>query len=126
MAEAARFLLAYQRPGSDGLLHMSPSNAHETQSDVVDPTTDLAGIRSLFPATIAASRLLSRDGDLRSALASSLEKTPKLPLMDAPSQSPPTQPTPVVIAATGLTGSVPTPTPAPAPAPAPTPTPAFV
>jgi len=84
MAEAARFLLAYQRPGADGLLHTSPSNAHETQSDVLDPTTDIAAIRSLFPATIAAAQALSRDRELRAALAAALEKTPPLPLVDAP------------------------------------------
>ena len=36
MAAAARFYLSYQKPGADGLLHMSPSNAHETQWDVAD------------------------------------------------------------------------------------------
>ena len=83
MAEAARFLLAYQKPGADGLLHTSPSNAHETQADVQDPTTDLAAIRALYPATIAAARLLSRDHDLAAKLTTALAKTPQLPLMDA-------------------------------------------
>jgi alpha-L-fucosidase 2 len=85
MAESARFLLAYQKPGADGLLHTSPSNAHETQSDVLDPTTDLAAIRALYPATIAAAHTLSRDNDLATALTAALAKTPPLPLMDAPS-----------------------------------------
>jgi len=85
MAEAARFLLAYQKPGPDGLLHTSPSNAHETQADVKDPTTDLAAIRALYPATIAAARVLSRDQDLAAKLATALAKTPELPLMNAPS-----------------------------------------
>jgi hypothetical protein len=85
MAEAARFLLAYQKPGADGLLHTSPSNAHETQADVQDPTTDLAAIRALYPATIAAARVLSRDHDLAAKLTAALAKTPELPLMDAPS-----------------------------------------
>ena len=116
MAEAARFLLAYQRPGSDGLLHMSPSNAHETQSDVLDPTTDLAAIRSLFPATIEASRLLSRDGDLRLALAGALKKTPDLPLMDAPVLLPASAPDPGPGPASG-----PAPSSAPGPAPGPAP-----
>ncbi|MEA3179111.1 MAG: alpha-L-fucosidase 2, partial [Gammaproteobacteria bacterium] len=83
MAEAARFLLAYQHLGADGLLHTSPSNAHETQSDVLDPTTDLSAIRSLYPATIAAARTLSRDSELSAALAAALAKTPPLPLIDA-------------------------------------------
>lgn len=84
MAEAASFLLAYQQPGADGLLHTSPSNAHETQADVQDPTTDLAAIRALYPATIAAARLLSRDRDLTAKLTAALAKTPELPLADAP------------------------------------------
>jgi hypothetical protein len=84
MAEAARFLLAYQKPGPDGLLHTAPSNAHETQADVQDPTTDLAAIRALYPATIAAARVLSRDRDLAAKLTSALSKTPTLPLMNAP------------------------------------------
>ncbi len=37
MAASARFLLSYQKLGPDGLLHTSPSNAHETQWDVTDP-----------------------------------------------------------------------------------------
>ena len=61
MASAARFLLAYQKPGADGLLHTGPSNAHETQWDVTDPTTDLAAIKALYPATIQAATLLGRD-----------------------------------------------------------------
>ncbi|HWM67942.1 MAG TPA: hypothetical protein VNO35_15235, partial [Steroidobacteraceae bacterium] len=83
MAEAARFLLAYQHLGADGLLHTSPSNAHETQRDVLDPTTDLSAIRSLYPATIAAARTLTRDNELSGALAAALAKTPPLPLIDA-------------------------------------------
>jgi hypothetical protein len=88
MAEAARFLLAYQKPGADSLLHTSPSNAHETQADVQDPTTDLAATRALYPATIAAARVLSRDQDLAAKLASALAKTPPFPLMEAPSIAP--------------------------------------
>jgi hypothetical protein len=52
MASSARFLLAYQKAGADGLLHTSPSNAHETQWDVTDPTTDIAAARALYPAVI--------------------------------------------------------------------------
>lgn len=87
MAEAARFLLALQQRGADGLLHTSPSNAHETQSDVRDPTTDLAAIRALFPATITAARALSRDRDLATTLTAALAQTPQLPLVDAPSST---------------------------------------
>lgn len=83
MAEAARFLLAYQQPGADGLLHTFPSNAHETQADVHDPTTDISAIRALYPATIAASRELSRDTGLAEQLQAALRRTPELPLAPA-------------------------------------------
>jgi hypothetical protein len=81
MADAARFLLAYQKPGEDGLLHTHPSNAHETQHDVIDPTTDLSAIRMLYPATIQAAHLLGRDTELAQKLTEALERTPVLPLM---------------------------------------------
>ena len=79
MADSARFLLAYQKPGADGLLHTSPSNAHETQWDVTDPTTDITAIRAFYPAVIEAANLLGRDADLAAQLKSALVKTPQLP-----------------------------------------------
>lgn len=79
MAASARFLLAYQKLGPDGLLHTSPSNAHETQWDVTDPTTDIAAIRALYPATIKAAKLLGRDPELVQKLQAALPKTPPLP-----------------------------------------------
>ena len=79
MASAARFLLAYQKMGSDGLLHTSPSNAHETQWDVTDPTTDLAAILALYPATIQAAKLLNKDADLIRQMQAALPKVPPLP-----------------------------------------------
>jgi alpha-L-fucosidase 2 len=84
MVEAARFLLAYQKPGADALLHTSPSNAHETQHDVTDPATDIAAIRTLYPAVIEASRLLHRDDELAKQLAAALTHTPQLPQMPTP------------------------------------------
>ena len=81
MASAARFLLAYQKPGPDGLLHTHPSNAHEMQWDVADPTTDLAAIMALYPATIEAAQLLGRDPELVRQLQAALLKTPPLPRM---------------------------------------------
>jgi alpha-L-fucosidase 2 len=83
MAQAARFLLAYQQQGTDGLLHTHPSNAHETQHDVMDPTTDLSAIRMLYPATVTAASALGVDADLGKRLSDALEKTPALPLMEA-------------------------------------------
>ena len=79
MAASARFLLAYQKPGEDGLLHTSPSNAHETQWDVSDPTTDLAAAKALYPATIQAAQLLGRDADLVARLRAAIPKIPEFP-----------------------------------------------
>lgn len=74
MAQAARFLLAYAKVGADGTLHTYPSNAHETQWDVHDPTTDIAAEQALFPAVIAAAGQLHRDPDLVDALQAALPK----------------------------------------------------
>jgi len=79
MASAARFLLAYQKPGSDGQLHTSPSNAHETQWDVTDPTTDVAAITAFFPVAIQAAEMLGRDPELVQRLKAALAKVPQLP-----------------------------------------------
>jgi hypothetical protein len=79
MASSARFLLAYQKMGPDGLLHTSPSNAHESQWDVTDPTTDIAAIMALYPATIRAANLLGKDAALVRQLQAALPKVPPLP-----------------------------------------------
>jgi alpha-L-fucosidase 2 len=79
MASAARFLVAYQKTGPDGLLHTSPSNAHETQWDVTDPTTDISAILALYPATIEAANLLGKDAGLVQQMQAALPKVPPLP-----------------------------------------------
>lgn len=79
MTSSARFLLAYQKKGPDGLLHTTPSNAHETQWDVTDPTTDIAASMALYPATIQAAKLLGRNADLARQLQDALRKIPSLP-----------------------------------------------
>lgn len=81
MAASARFLLAYAKPGKDGLLHTDPSNAHETQWDVRDPTTDIAAMRALFPAVIAAAQALHTDTALVARLQQALPKIAPLPLL---------------------------------------------
>jgi alpha-L-fucosidase 2 len=83
MAASARFLLAYQKPGPDGLLHTNPSNSHETQWDVTDPTTDIAAAQALYPVTIEAAKLLSKDPDLVHALQNAIAKIPPLPRTQA-------------------------------------------
>ncbi|MCL2659339.1 MAG: glycoside hydrolase [Acidobacteriaceae bacterium] len=79
MASAARFLLGYQKIGSDGLLHTSPSNAHEQRWDVTDPTTDLSATQALYPAVIQAARLLGKDPQLVRDLQNAIPKIPALP-----------------------------------------------
>jgi hypothetical protein len=83
MASAARFLLAYQKAGPDGRLHTSPSNAHETQWDVTDPTTDVTAITALYPATIEAAKLLGKDPELVRQMEAALPKVPALPRTEA-------------------------------------------
>jgi alpha-L-fucosidase 2 len=83
IAASARFLRAYQTLGADGLLHTSPSNAHETQWDVSDPTTDIAAAMTLYPVAIEAAKLLGRDADLVSRLQDTLPKIPQFPRMPA-------------------------------------------
>lgn len=79
IAASASFLLAYQKLGPDGLLHTSPSNAHETQWDVTDPTTDIAAAMALYPVTIEAAKLLNKDADLVQQLQAALPKIPPFP-----------------------------------------------
>jgi lysophospholipase L1-like esterase len=79
MAASARFLLAYEKAGTDGLLHTSPSNAHETQWDVTDPTTDIAAAKALYPAVILAAKLLGKDPALVRQLETALPKVPPFP-----------------------------------------------
>lgn len=82
MAAAARFLLAYEKPGSDGRLHTGPSNAHEMQWDVVDPTTDLSARRALYAATIKAATMLHKEPALVGQMRSALLKVPPFPRVD--------------------------------------------
>jgi len=79
MVAAARFLLAYALPGPDGLLHTSPSNAHETQWDTTDPTTDIAAQSALYTATIEAAEALGKDAALRRQLHNALRRIPPYP-----------------------------------------------
>jgi len=83
MVAAARFLLAYETPGPDGLMHTAPSNAHETQWDMVDPTTDLSARMALYKATAEASKVLGSEAALAANLRSELAKIPPLPRTQA-------------------------------------------
>jgi hypothetical protein len=68
MAEWARFMLAYAKVGDDGYLHTDPSNAHETQWDVHNPTTDITAMKAVFPDVVSAAQTLNRDAVLVSRL----------------------------------------------------------
>ncbi|HEY3628170.1 MAG TPA: glycoside hydrolase, partial [Terracidiphilus sp.] len=83
MAASARFLLAYHKSGADGALHTRPSNAHEQQWDVTDPTTDIAAMLALYPATVEAANLLGKDADLVRDIKAALPKIPALPRTQA-------------------------------------------
>jgi hypothetical protein len=87
MAQAARFLLSYATVGPDGKLHTYPSNAHETQWDVHDPTTDIAAMQALFPVTAHAAGLLHRDAALVAQLDAAIPRIPALPRTDIATQS---------------------------------------
>jgi alpha-L-fucosidase 2 len=79
MAASARFLLAYEKPGPDGLNHTSPSNAHETQWDVTDPATDISAREALYNATLEAAQRLGAESELQQQLKAALKKIPELP-----------------------------------------------
>jgi len=85
MHESARFLLAYANHDAEGHLHTFPSNAHETQWDVHDPTTDIAAMQVLFPAVIKAAGLLNTDQSLAAELSKQLSLLPPLPKAAVPS-----------------------------------------
>jgi alpha-L-fucosidase 2 len=80
MAASARFLLAYETPGSsDGKMHTLPSNAHEQQWDTIDPSTDLSARTALFPVVIQAAKLLHLDSNLTQQLTVETTRIPALP-----------------------------------------------
>lgn len=83
MAASARFLLDYAKPGNDGRLHTFPSNAHETQWDVHDPTTDIAAMKAVFPVIIDAANTLHTDAALVAELQKALPLIPALPLQES-------------------------------------------
>jgi hypothetical protein len=64
---------------------MTPSNAHESQWDVTDPTTDIAAERALFPVVAQAAALLGKDADLVQKVQAALLKIPELPRTAIPS-----------------------------------------
>ena len=86
MSGVAQFLLAYAKPGADGLLH-TVANSHETQWEVQDPTTDIAAMQAVFPVIIAAAEKLHRDPGLVAQLRSALTRLPQFPRADAATET---------------------------------------
>jgi hypothetical protein len=86
MSGAAQFLLAEATTGSDGLLHTT-ANAHETQWNVTDPTTDILAMQALFPATVQAAQTLGLDASLVTQLNTAIPKIPPLPRTDTATKS---------------------------------------
>ncbi len=81
MLESARFLLAYSTRGKDGRLHTFPSNAHETEWDVHDPTTDIAAMRTLFPALLQAAAVLNSADPLLDKVKSAVPMVQSFPVV---------------------------------------------
>jgi hypothetical protein len=79
--ESIRFLLAYGKRDSGGVLHTDPSNSHEMQWDVRDPITDISAMRTLFPRFVQAARLLDTDAELARQVEAQAHKLPELPLV---------------------------------------------
>jgi hypothetical protein len=86
MSGAARFLLSEATTGTDGLLH-TQANAHETQWNVSDPTTDIVAMQALFPVVVKAAQTLGVDSALVSQLNAAIPKIPPLPRTDTATQT---------------------------------------
>ncbi|MEU0089321.1 hypothetical protein [Kribbella sp. NPDC006257] len=82
---AAQFLLSHATTGADGKLH-TQSNAHETQWNVTDPTTDIAAMQAFFPVAVKAAQ---NQGDtaLVSQLNAAIPKLQTLPRTDTATQT---------------------------------------
>jgi hypothetical protein len=80
MRNAAQFLLAYAHKDSDGTLYTYPSNAHESNWDVRNPTTDIAAMHALFPVLIQAAATLGVEDDTVKAAREALSSLPDFPL----------------------------------------------
>ena len=85
MRETARFLLGYARRDEHGILYTYPSNAHESNWDVKNPTTDVSAMHALFPAVIAAATELGiqNEDDLVPQLRDAIAHLPAFPLRTA-------------------------------------------
>jgi alpha-L-fucosidase 2 len=79
MRDVTRFLLAYAKHDAAGKLYTYPSNAHESNWDVRNPTTDVSALHALFPVVIRAANTLNIDDDLVKELQAAIPMLPALP-----------------------------------------------
>jgi len=79
MRDVAKFYQKELTLDASGKYGITSSNAHETYWGVPNAITDLAAVRSLYPATIQASTTLGLDADLRPAWQAILDKLAPLP-----------------------------------------------
>jgi alpha-L-fucosidase 2 len=79
MRDVTRFLLAYAKHDAAGKLYTYPSNAHESNWDVRNPTTDVSALHALFPVVIRAANTLNVDDDLVKELQAAIPTLPALP-----------------------------------------------
>lgn len=79
MRDVARFMLAYGRHDASGKFYTYPSNAHETNWDVLNPTTDVSAEHALFPVVIEAANTLKIDDELVRQLQAEIAVLPELP-----------------------------------------------
>jgi alpha-L-fucosidase 2 len=87
MRESARFLLEYARNDPSGKLFTYPSNAHESNWDVRNPTTDISAMQALFPVVIKAATVLGiqDEDEIVTKVRASLSNVPLLPIRNADS-----------------------------------------
>ncbi|MCA1218970.1 glycosyl hydrolase family 95 catalytic domain-containing protein [Streptomyces sp. 8L] len=64
MRDVATFYANMLSKDASGTYYMANSNAHETYWNVPNAITDLAAVRSLFPAAIRTAKQLGQDSDL--------------------------------------------------------------
>ncbi len=83
MHDAAVFLLSYAKKDANGKLYTYPSNAHESNWDVRNPTTDVAAMHALFPAIIQASKVLDIDQDFAKKLEDLTLSLPPLAMVNS-------------------------------------------
>ncbi len=79
MRDVVRFMLAYGKHDAAGKFYTYPANAHESNWDVLNPTTDVSAERALFPVMIEAAKTMKVDEDLVKQLQAEIAVLPVLP-----------------------------------------------